>query len=105
MVRGEVLRLAASRHRRGHEQRGARYAVVVHSDDVSGLSTVLVAPTSRSARPGTFRPIIELRGATTRVLADQMTAVDPQRLGKSVGRLDAAELGAVDEALAVVLGL
>jgi mRNA interferase MazF len=105
VVRGEVFRLAALRDRRGREQRGARYAVVVQSDDASGLSTVLVAPTSRSARPATFRPVIELRDATTRVLVDQMTAVDPQRLGKSFGRLDAAELGAVDEALVVVLGL
>jgi mRNA interferase MazF len=105
VVRGEVFRLAAPRDRRGHGQRGARYAVVVQSDDVSGLSTVVVAPTSTSARPATFRPVIELRDARTRVLADQMTAVDPQRLGKSVGRLDAGELGAVDEALALVLGL
>jgi mRNA interferase MazF len=105
MVRGEVFRLAAPRDRRGHEHRGARYAIVVQSDDVSGLSTVLVAPTSRGARPATFRPVIEFRDARTQLLVDQMTAVDPQRLGKSVGRLDAAELGAVDEALAVVLGL
>jgi mRNA interferase MazF len=105
VVRGEVFRLAAPRDRRGHEQRGARYAVVVQSDDVSGLSTVVVAPTSTSARAATFRPVIELRDARTRVLADQMTAVNPRRLGKSVGRLDAGELGAVDEALALVLGL
>jgi hypothetical protein len=31
--------------------------------------------------------------------------VDPQRLGSSAGRLDAGELRAVDDALALVLGL
>jgi mRNA interferase MazF len=83
----------------------ARYAVVVQSDELLGLSTVMVAPTSTKARAASFRPVISLRDADTRVLTDQTRAVDPQRLGKSICRLDAEELGAVDEALALVLGL
>jgi mRNA interferase MazF len=70
-----------------------------------GLSTVLVAPTSTSARPASFRPLLELDGQETRVLAEQTTVVDPHRLGPSAGRLDAAELRAVDQAVALVLGL
>lgn len=69
------------------------------------LGTTLVAPTSTSARPATFRPAISLLGTETRVLVEQTTVVDPQRLGSSAGRLDADELRAVDEALALVLGL
>jgi mRNA interferase MazF len=69
------------------------------------LSTTLVAPTSTSARPATFRPTISLDDAETRVLVEQTTVVDPERLGRSAGRLDADGLGAVDEALALVLGL
>lgn len=69
------------------------------------LSTTLVAPTSTSAHPATFRPTISLDGTETRVLVEQTTVVDPERLGRSAGRLDADELGAVDEALALVLGL
>ena len=69
------------------------------------LSTTLVAPTSTSARPATFRPTISLDDTETRVLVEQTTVVDPERLGRSAGRLDAAELQAVDEALALVLGL
>jgi hypothetical protein len=38
------------------------------------------------------------------LLAVQTTVVDPQRLGRSAGRLDAHELRAVDEALMLVLG-
>jgi mRNA interferase MazF len=105
MVRGEVLRLPAPRGRRGHEQRGARYAVVVQADEFLGLSTVLVSPTSTSARAASFRPTITLDGAETRVLVEQTTVVDPRRLGASAGRLDIAELRAVDEALVLVLGL
>lgn len=69
------------------------------------LSTTLVAPTSTSARPATFRPTISLDDTETRVLAEQATVVDPERLGQSAGRLGADEIQAIDEALALVLGL
>jgi mRNA interferase MazF len=105
MVRGEIFRLPAPRDPRGHEQRGARYAVVVQSDEFLDLSTTLVAPTSTGAMPATFRPTIDVRGRPTRVLVEQTTVVDAHRLGRSAGRLDADELRAVDEALALVLGL
>ncbi len=85
MVRGEVFRLPAPRGARGHEQRGARYAVVVRADEFLGLSTVLVSPTSTSALPASFRPTITLAGTETRVLVEQTTVVDPQRLGPSAG--------------------
>jgi mRNA interferase MazF len=105
MVRGEVFRLPAPRATGGREQRGARYAVVVQADEFSQLSTTIVAPTSTSARPATFRPVINVDGVDTRVLVEQITVVDPQRLGRSAGRLEATELVAVDEALALVLGV
>lgn len=105
MVRGEVFRLPAPRGARGHEQRGARFAVVVQADEFMGLSTVLVAPTSTSAHAASFRPVVEVGGRETRVLVEQTTVVDPQRLGASAGRLDAAEIRAVDEALRLLVGL
>ena len=105
VVRGEVFRLPAPRGARGHEQRGARYAVIVQADEFLDLSTVLVSPTSTSARPASFRPTIALERQQTRVLVEQTTVVDPQRLGRSAGRLDADELRSVDEALMLVLGL
>lgn len=105
MVRGEVFHLPAPRRTRGSEQRGARYAVVVQADEFLGLSTALVAPTSSSARPASFRPAMTLDGRETRVLVEQATVVDPERLGRSAGRLDPDELRAVDDALALILGL
>jgi mRNA interferase MazF len=105
VVRGEIFRLPAPRGTRGREQRGARYAVVVQADAFLTLSTVLVSPTSTSAQPASFRPGITLDGTHTRILVEQTTVVDPQRLGHSAGRLDPDELSAVDEALALVLGL
>ncbi|MEZ5120625.1 MAG: type II toxin-antitoxin system PemK/MazF family toxin [Solirubrobacterales bacterium] len=89
MVRGEVRRLRVARDRRGSEQRGARFAVIVQADELLALSTVLVAPTSRSAPARSFRPLIQVGGEATRVLVEQTTAVGTDRLGDSAGRLDA----------------
>jgi mRNA interferase MazF len=105
MVRGEIFRLPAPRVARDPEQRGARYAVIVQAEEFRGLSTVLVSPTSASARATSFRPRITLAGQETRVLVEQRTVVDPGRLGRSAGRLEAGELRALDEALMLVLGL
>lgn len=103
-VRGDFYRLTAPRNARGREQQGHRYAVVVQSDDLP-LSTWLVSPTSTSARPASFRPEIELDGTPTRVLVEQTTAVDPQRLGEHVGMVTAVELADIDHALRVVFRL
>jgi len=103
-VRGDVHRLRAPRAVEGHEQAGSRFAVVVQSDALP-LSTLLIAPTSTSARPASFRPEVTIAGASTRVLVEQTTAVDPSRLGEPVGHLSAHELGDLDRALLVVLGL
>lgn len=103
-MRGEVYRLRAPRDARGHEQLNPRYAIVVQSDHLP-LSTWLVAPTSTSARPASFRPEVEINGRTTRVLAEQTAAVDPGRLGDSLGHLTFDELRQVDAALRLVLDL
>lgn len=103
-MRGEVFRLNAPRGSPGHEQSGSRYAVVVQSDQLP-LSTCLVAPTSTSARAASFRPEVVIGGVNTRVLAEQTAAVDPGRLGKSVGFLSIDEMRRVAAALRVVLDL
>lgn len=105
MVRGEIVRLAAPGRARGHEQRGARPGVVVQADAMLALSTVLIAPTSRSAAAATFRPMIEIAGTRTRVLTEQVRVLDAQAVTGSLGRLSVEEMRAVDDALALVLGL
>jgi mRNA interferase MazF len=100
-----MFRLPAPRAARGREHRGARYAVVVQATELLALSTVLVAPTSTSASPATFRPEKVVDGIGTRVMVDQLRAVDAGRLRRTAGRLEAAEMQAVDRALATVLAL
>jgi mRNA-degrading endonuclease toxin of MazEF toxin-antitoxin module len=79
--------------------------VIVQASDLAPLSTVVGCPTSQSARPARFRPRIELLDQTTRVLCEQVGALDVDLLGEHVGYLSFEEQLAVDEALRLVLDL
>jgi mRNA interferase MazF len=89
----------------GHEQTGNRYGVIVQSDALLPRSVVLIAPTSTSARAASFRPEIDVEGIGTRVLVEQVGAVDTTRLGNLIGRVTAEEQWGIDRSLATVLGL
>jgi mRNA interferase MazF len=102
--RGDIHRLRIPRGV-GHEQHGERFGVVVQADELLPRSVVLVAPTSASARPASFRPEIAVGGTPTRVLVEQVGAVDVSRLGTVVGQATAQEMWGIDESLLVVLGL
>ncbi|HEY0276863.1 MAG TPA: type II toxin-antitoxin system PemK/MazF family toxin [Solirubrobacterales bacterium] len=104
MTRGDIYRVRLP-ERGGHEQHGARYAVIVQADELLALSTALVAPTSRSARAASFRPEVDIAGETTRVMVEQVRAVDVRRLDGFEGHLSASEMRGVDEALSLVLAL
>jgi mRNA interferase MazF len=52
-----------------------------------------------------FRPEVEIAGRVMRVLAEQAAAVDPSRLGESVGYLSFDEMRRVDAALRIVMDL
>jgi mRNA interferase MazF len=101
VLRGDVYRFKLPKGI-GHEH---RFGVVVQADELLPRSVVLVAPTSRSARPASFRPEIEVEGGTTRVLVEQVGAVDVRRFGVLSGHLTREELWGVDDALVTVLGL
>ena len=104
MLRGDIYRLKVPKGA-GHEQHGNRYGVVVQADEFLPRSVVIVAPTSPSAKQASFRPEIDLGGQRTRVLVEQLGAVDASRLGELSGHLSPEELWGVDEALSTVLGL
>lgn len=104
MLRGDIFTLKVPKGI-GHEQQGRRFGVVVQSDAFLPRSVVLIAPTSRSAKPASFRPEIEIDGEPTRVLVEQVGAVDIGRLGDLVGHLTAEERWGIDIALLTVFGL
>jgi mRNA interferase MazF len=104
VLRGDVYRFRLPKGI-GHEQRGERFGVVVQADEFLPRSVVIVAPTSGSARAASFRPEIDIAGERTRVLVEQIGAVEAQRLGDLMGHVTAEEMWGIDEALATVLGL
>lgn len=104
MVRGDVHAITLPRGR-GRVQHGRRFAVIVQTDDLLALSTVVICPTSASAPAASFHPDIDLGGEPTRVLCEMVGAVDTRNLGERVSHLGYDALRAVDDALLLVLGL
>ena len=104
MQRGDIFAIRMPKGT-GHEQRGRRFGVIVQSDAFLPRSVVLIAPTSTGAKPASFRPEIEIDGTPTRVLVEQVGAVDLGRLGDRAGHLSVEEQWGIDTALLTVLGL
>jgi mRNA interferase MazF len=104
VVRGDVHEIALAR-RRGRVQHVRRFAVIVQADDLLALSTVVVCPTSTSTPPASFHPEITLLDRPTRVMCEMLGAVDARLLGDQVSHLTRDELGAVEDALELVLGV
>lgn len=104
MVRGDVHEITLPR-KRGHVQRGRRYAVIVQADDLLTLSTVAICPTSRSAFSASFHPEITLLDQPTQVLCEMVGAVDARALGEQMAHLSLEDMRAIDDALLLVLDL
>lgn len=104
MVRGDVHAIKLP-GKRGHVQEGRRYAVIVQTDDLLTLSTVVICPTSRSAFSASFHPEVTIAGQLTQVLCEMVGAVDARALGERVSHLSHEELRTVEDALLLVLDL
>ena len=104
MLRGDIHEFRPPRGT-GHEQRGRRYGVIVQADELLPRSVALVAPASVGTRPASFRPEIDVLGKTTRVLVEQVGAIDAGRLGDLAGRVSPDQQWGIDKAPATVLGL
>lgn len=64
-----------------------------------------VARAAPSPGAASFRPEIDVDGRATRVLVEQLGAVDGARLGKHVGHVTPEEQWGIDDAVTTVLGL
>jgi mRNA interferase MazF len=104
VVRGDVCAISLPR-RRGRVQHGRHFAVIVQADDLFGLSTVVVCPTSTSTPPASFHPDALIGDEPTRVMCEMIGAVDARALGEQIGHLTLDEMRSVDEALQLVLDL
>ncbi|MQA87516.1 MAG: type II toxin-antitoxin system PemK/MazF family toxin [Streptosporangiales bacterium] len=105
VIRGAVYRVDYGDAKRGHEQRGRRYAVVMSPSSMP-WNVITVVPTSTSAQPAIFRPELEIMGTKTRLLVDQIRTVDVTYVhGDPVDYLDRDEMAEVEHAVTRYLSL
>ncbi|KOU19215.1 growth inhibitor PemK [Streptomyces sp. XY593] len=105
VIRGAVYRVDLGDAKRGHEQRGKRFGLVLSPSGMA-WSVVTIVPTSTSAQDSPFRPELEISGRLTRLLVDQIRTVDVSFVhGDPVHYLDRYELAQVEHAVTLYLGL
>ncbi|MEV6795200.1 type II toxin-antitoxin system PemK/MazF family toxin [Streptomyces sp. NPDC051320] len=91
--------------KRGHEQRGRRYGLVV-SVQRDTWSTVVIVPTSTSAQPAVFRPQLTIADRDTLLLVDQIRTIDTRYVvGDPVDYLANEDMAQVEQTLSLYLGL
>jgi mRNA interferase MazF len=105
VIRGTVHRVDFGDVKRGHEQRGRRYGLVLSPSSMP-WSVATVIPTSTSAQPSVFRPELEVAGVATRFLVDQIRTIDVEFIhGDPVHYLDRDEMFEIEHAVSRYLGL
>lgn len=114
MKRGEIY-WANLAPRSGSEQQGTRPVIVVSHDgfnETPGWRSVIVVPCSTSQSQRVRGPtVVPLRRGTGGMpkagvaLGHQLTTLDRAKLTKRLGKLDAAHLRAVEEAIRAALDM
>jgi mRNA interferase MazF len=105
MNRGAVYPVDLGEAKRGHEQRGRRLGLVI-SIEQNAWSTVTILPTSTSAQAAIFRPDVVIAGRDTKILIDQLRAIDTGYVtGELVDYLSRDDMAHVERSLTRYLGL
>jgi mRNA interferase MazF len=105
VIRGAVYRVDLGDAKRGHEQRGRHFGLVLSPSSMP-WSVATIIPTSTTAQPAVFRPSMQINGQQTRFLVDQLRSIDTDYIiGDPVHYLERDELAEVEHAVARYLGL
>ncbi|HEX7658998.1 MAG TPA: type II toxin-antitoxin system PemK/MazF family toxin [Pseudonocardiaceae bacterium] len=105
MIRGAVYPVDLGDAKRGHEQRGRRFGLVI-SVEQKAWSVVTIIPTSTSAQPSIFRPELVIAGRETKILIDHIRTVDLSYItGELVDYLSRDDMAQVEHSLSRYFGL
>ena len=96
----------------GSEQGGQRPVLIIQNDVNNQYSSVVIIASLTSVPPkGNYptdvvvRPAIGGQSGLSRIQLNQIRTIDKRRLGRYVGRLNATQIGQIDEALKISLSL
>lgn len=111
LARGSVV-LVDLEPTRGHEQRGTRPCVVVSDPDVAAtlrFPLMCIVPVTGAAASGVLYPRLAPGPSGLKkesfALVEQVRSIDKRRVRSTFGTVRPDELAALDEGLAVYLGL
>ncbi len=105
MIRGAVHPVDLGDAKRGHEQRGRRFGLVL-SIEQDAWSTVTIIPTSTGVQASVFRPEVVVAGRVTKILIDQVRTIDVSYVaGELVDYLARDDMAQVEHSLSRYLGL
>lgn len=87
-----------------------RPALIVQSDLLAELGSVIVCPVTSELRDVAFRVLVEPTPGTglqvsSQVMVDKLATVPRAKLGPTFGRLDEDRMKAVERTLLLVLGM
>ena len=107
MKRGEIYFIEPSNHEHGSEMKGGRPAVIVSSDAFNAHSGVveIVYMTASPKRDYDTHVSINSALLPSTLICEQITSVSIERVGRRIGQLTIEEVKAMNEALALSLGL
>ena len=104
VIRGGVYAIDLGEYKRGHEQRGKRYGIVM-SPSNSELSVATIIPTTTNSNSRLYHPEISFDSRRSFALIEQMRVIDQTYIGEFVGMVTAVEMLEIEQGIAQYLGL
>ena len=88
----------------------ARPALVVQSDLLTDLESIVLCPVTRDLRNAVFRVTVEpnpanVLRALSQIMVDKLSTLPRTKISEPFGRLDDERMKAVDRALLLVVGV
>lgn len=110
-IRGEVWLVDLGQPKEDHEQAGRRPAIILQTDDLSPLSTVVIIPLTAQSRRAGFANTVLIsakeagQDRDSVALCHQIRALDRRKLIHKIGELAPERMSEIELVIMFVLGL